>query len=76
MGENLLASEDGGRPLMRYRENTIHSFNTAAEAGASFVEFDVQVKYQPHNHSPSGQVQLRSARTCLVYDIFTEAGIV
>ncbi|CAL5218465.1 g148 [Coccomyxa viridis] len=43
MGENLLASEDGGRPLMRYRENTIHSFNTAAEAGASFVEFDVQV---------------------------------
>lgn len=43
MGENLVASRTGGRPLMRFRENTIHSFNTAAEAGASFVEFDVQV---------------------------------
>ncbi len=56
MGENLLASEDGGRPLMRYRENTIHSFNTAAEAGASFVEFDVQVHHHRPNHSLSGQV--------------------
>ena len=31
--------------MMRYRENTIHSFNVAAEAGASFVEFDVQVRF-------------------------------
>ena len=45
MGENLVALQPGGRPLMRFRENTIHSFNTAAAAGASFVEFDVQVSY-------------------------------
>ena len=44
MGENLIALQPGGRPLMRFRENTIHSFNTAAAAGASFVEFDVQVR--------------------------------
>lgn len=31
---------------MRFRENTIDSFNTAAAAGASFVEFDVQVSYK------------------------------
>lgn len=44
MGENLIALQPGGRPLMRFRENTIHSFNTAAAAGASFVEFDLQVR--------------------------------
>jgi hypothetical protein len=44
MGENLLATSQGSRPLLRYRENTIHSLNAAANAGASFVEFDVQVK--------------------------------
>ncbi|CAL8470273.1 g9815 [Coccomyxa elongata] len=43
MGENLLALTATGRHLMKYRENTIRSFNTAAAAGASFVEFDVQV---------------------------------
>lgn len=46
MGENLLALTATGRPLMKYRENTIRSFNTAAAAGASFVEFDVQVQFQ------------------------------
>ncbi|CAK0736854.1 hypothetical protein CVIRNUC_000814 [Coccomyxa viridis] len=43
MGENLVATQDGGRPLMHFRENTILSFNRAADAGASFMEFDVQV---------------------------------
>lgn len=46
MGENLLARTAAGHPLMKYRENTIRSFNTAAAAGASFVEFDVQVLSQ------------------------------
>ncbi len=46
MGENLLALTAPGRPLMKYRENTIRSFNTAAAAGASFVEFDVQVLFE------------------------------
>ena len=43
MGENLLTSSAAGRPLMKWRENTLRSFNAAASAGASFVEFDVQV---------------------------------
>lgn len=45
MGENLIATRPEGRPLMVYRENTIRSFNAAAAAGASFVEFDVQVHH-------------------------------
>jgi len=49
MGENLMAQSTEGRPLMRYRENTIHAFNTAAAAGASFVEFDVQVDLNFHS---------------------------
>lgn len=39
MGENLLQS--CGLPA--YRENTVRSFLQAAEQGATFVEFDVQV---------------------------------
>ena len=40
MGENLGNSDSNRRT---YRENTIASFRRAASAGASFVEFDVQV---------------------------------
>ena len=57
MGENLVATQDGGRPLMRFRENTILSFNRAADAGASFVEFDVQVQLSRPTHTiPCGQL--------------------
>ena len=35
---------------MRFRENTILSFNRAADAGVSFVEFDVQVQLSRHTH--------------------------
>ena len=51
MGENLVATQAGGRSLMRFRENTILSFNRAADAGASFVEFDVQVRLGRPAHS-------------------------
>ena len=40
---------------MRFRENTILSFNRAADAGASFVEFDVQVQLLRPTHVPCGQ---------------------
>ena len=36
---------------MRFRENTILSFNRAADAGASFVEFDVQVQVSRPTHT-------------------------
>lgn len=43
MGANVWTSQ--GPPLVRhrYRENTVSSFVAAAAAGATFVEFDVQV---------------------------------
>ena len=43
-----------------YRENTIASFRWAAAAGASFVEFDVQVG--------------RTAQSCLAMDVCVYAG--
>ena len=47
-----------------YRENTIASFRRAAAAGASFVEFDVQVG--------------RTAQSCLAMDViaYTQGGII
>ncbi len=47
MGENVLAqgAEGDCPPLVTpaLRENTLRSFHGAANAGAAFVEFDVQV---------------------------------
>ena len=43
MGMNILdvPSRQGS---LRYRENTLRSFQQAATCGATFVEFDVQVR--------------------------------
>lgn len=42
LGANLWSSE-GPEKVYRYRENTISSFLAAIDAGATFIEFDVQV---------------------------------
>ena len=48
MGMNVLGvpSRQGS---LRYRENTLRSFQQAASCGASFVEFDVQVRFSVIN---------------------------
>ncbi len=42
MGENLW---DEGSVSPAYRENTLLSFVKAVENGATFIEFDVQVRH-------------------------------
>lgn len=42
LGANVWSSEGPGKQY-RYRENTVTSFLAAVDAGATFVEFDVQV---------------------------------
>ena len=55
MGENLVSLDPGDTRPQRFRENTVRSFVQAAQVGASFVEFDVQV---------SGASAHVSCRTC------------
>ena len=44
MGENLVSTDSSDTRPLRFRENTVRSFVQAAQAGASFVEFDVQAR--------------------------------
>ena len=46
MGENLVSTDSSDTRPLRFRENTVRSFVQAAQAGASFVEFDVQARPQ------------------------------
>ena len=43
MGKNIIHGTDDVTARREWRENTIKSFLKAAESGASFIEFDVQV---------------------------------
>lgn len=43
-----MSVDPGDTRPQRYRENTVRSLVQAAQAGASVVEFDVQVRAPPH----------------------------
>jgi hypothetical protein len=43
MGANVIR---GGALAPAWRENTLRSFQAAAASGATFVEFDVQVRHE------------------------------